>query len=153
MIQAVSPISPNAICGCIGANVQMPVQGRNYCIFDENLVDGYVRTKDTSLPYLINTLAVVQDEKAIAEGLYIADRMIDAGVNDMGKYYHVFARFNNTNSPVIQTFLAGIYRKTKVPDAFGPLLSMLMKNTFSPKTSNFDPNEEIGGAILDYLKK
>lgn len=131
----------------------MPTQDRNYCIFDQNLVDGYVRTKETSLPYLINNLAVVQDEKAIAEGLYIADRMIDAGVKDMGKYYHVFARFNNTDSPVIQTFLAEIYRKIKVPDAFGPLLSMLMKNTFSPKKSNFDPNEEIGGAILEYIKK
>lgn len=55
------------------------------------------------------------------------------------------------DSPNIQTFLAGIYRKTQVPDAFGPLVKMLIQNSMRPQTSNFDPNEEIGGAILSYL--
>ena len=62
-----------------------------------------------------------------------------------------FARFNNTDSPNIQTFLAGIYRKTQVPDAFGPLVVMLVQNAKNPPKTYFDPNEEIGGAILSYL--
>lgn len=65
--------------------------------------------------------------------------------------YPVLARFNNTTSPNIQTFLAGIYRKIQVPDAFGPLVKMLIQNSMRPQTANFDPNEEIGGAILSYL--
>lgn len=50
-------------------------------------------------------------------------------------------------------FLAGIYRKIQVPDAFGPLVNMLIKNSIDPPNPNqtFDPNEEIGGAILSYL--
>ena len=86
--------------------------------------------------------------------MYIAVRMIDGGVKTMGRHYSsVFSRFNNTDSPNIQTFLAGIYRKIQVPDAFGPLVNMLIKNTMRPAYPNqtFDPNEEIGGAILSYL--
>ena len=46
----------------------------------------------------------------------------------------------------------GIYRKIKIPDAFGPLWTMLIQNSINPpKNCPFDPNEEIGGAILDYL--
>ena len=59
---------------------------------------------------------------------------------------------NNTKNPNIQTYLAGIYRKIKVPDAFGPLCVMLIQNAINPpQNCHFDPNEEIGGAILDYL--
>ena len=79
--------------------------------------------------------------------------MLDNGVKGIDKMYPTFARFNDTKSPNIQTYLAGVYRKTKVPDAFGPLVKMLIKNSISEEKStvNFDPNEEIGGAILDYL--
>ena len=49
--------------------------------------------------------------------------------------------------------LAGIYRKTQVPDGFGPLMGMFLKNTMNPvKNVPFDPNEEVGGAILEYLR-
>ena len=66
--------------------------------------------------------------------------------------YPALSRFNDTKSPNIQTFLAGIYRKTQVPDAFGPLVKMLVQNSINPTPNPyFDPNEEIGGAILSYL--
>ena len=40
-----------------------------------------------------------------------------------------------------------------MPDAFGPLVKMLIQNSLQPMDKNapFDPNEEIGGAILSYL--
>jgi hypothetical protein len=66
--------------------------------------------------------------------------------------YPALSKYNQTKDPNIQTYLAGIYRKTKVPDAFGPLCVMLIQNAINPhKNCHFDPNEEIGGAILDYL--
>ena len=67
--------------------------------------------------------------------------------------YPTLARFNQTKSPNVQTYLAGIYRKTQVPDAFGPLVCMLIQNSVNPPKppQYFDPNEEIGGAILSYL--
>ena len=134
-------------------SVQMPDNKRNYCIFDRNKVDYFVKQKENALPYLTNILASSQNEAQITETLYILDRMLDNGTQGIDKLYPVLARFNSTQSPNIQTFLAGIYRKTQVPDAFGPLVKMLIQNSLKPYNPNqyFDPNEEIGGAILSYI--
>ena len=106
-----------------------------------------------SIDYYDKYLKQTDNEQEVTESLYIVNRMLDNGVKGIDKMYPTFARFNDTKSPNIQTYLAGVYRKTKVPDAFGPLVKMLIKNSISEEKStvNFDPNEEIGGAILDYL--
>lgn len=131
----------------------MPNTDRNYCLFNQAKVNYYVNQREQALPELENVLKTSKDEKEVVETLYIVDRMIDSGVKGVDKMYPTLAKHNDTNSPNVQTFLAGIYRKTKVPDAFGPLCSMLIKNSINPpdKSCGFDPNEEIGGAILDYL--
>ena len=132
---------------------QLPTPKRNYCIFDKNEVDYFVKQKEQALPVLTDILQHSNNEAQVTEALYIIDRMIDDGTRGIDKMYPVFARFNNTTSPNIQTYLAGIYRKTQVPDAFGPLVKMLIQNSLKPQNPNtsFDPNEEIGGAILSYL--
>lgn len=130
----------------------LPSGKRNYALVDRNKVDYFIKQKENALPYLTNILAVSNDEKEITEALYILNDMLDNGTQGIDKMYPVLSRFNNTQSPNIQTFLAGIYRKTQVPDAFGPLIKMLIQNSLRGQTSNFDPNEEIGGAILSYLK-
>ncbi len=135
--------------------VQMPNNQRNYCLFDQNKVDYFVKQKENALPYLTDILAKSQNEAQITETLYIIDRMIDNGTQGIDKLYPVFSRFNTTQSPNIQTFLAGIYRKIQVPDAFGPLVKMLIQNSLQPHNPNqpFDANEEIGGAILSYISE
>ena len=110
-----------------------------------------MKQKELGLPYLKEVLKNSNNEDQITESLYILDRMIDNGTKGIDKMYPVLSRFNKTRSPNIQTFLAGIYRKIQVPDAFGPLVSMLIQNSITPRQSVFDPNEEIGGAILSYL--
>ncbi len=135
-----------------GNSVQMPVQGRNYAIFDPNRVDYFVKQKEQALPYLNEILLHSYNEAQITETLYILDRMLENGTKGVDKMYPALSRFNNTNSPNIQTFLAGIYRKTQIPDAFGPLVKMLIQNSLNPCPDMvFDPNEEIGGAILSYI--
>ena len=93
-------------------------------------------------------------EEEICEGLYIADRMIATGTKGMDKmYYGSFSKFNENRSPNVQSFLSGVYRRILVPDAFGPLVKMLVTNIFVPqKDAPFDPNESIGGAILEHIK-
>ncbi len=132
---------------------QMPTKERNYCIFDKEEVDYFVSRKEKSLPHLTTVLQHSNNEAQVTETLYILDRMIDNGTKGIDKLYPVLSRFNNTDSPNIQTYLSGIYRKTQVPDAFGPLVNMLIKNSMKPDNPEklFDPNEEIGGAILSYL--
>lgn len=132
-------------------NTLLPQGNRNYVLVDQAKVDYFVRQREQALPYIAEILGHSNNEAQITETLYIFNRMLDEGVNDTKRMYPVLARFNNTQSPNIQTFLAGIYRKMQIPDAFGPLVKMLIQNSMRPQTSNFDPNEEIGGAILAYL--
>ena len=133
--------------------IQLPNENRNYSIVDKRKVYFYVKQREKALPQLENILKESNDEKEITETLYIVDQMINSGVKGVDKMYPTFSRFNQTKSPNVQTYLAGIYRKTQVPDAFGPLVCMLIQNSINPpKTPQyFDPNEEIGGAILSYL--
>ena len=131
---------------------QMPDIRRNYIMVDNNKVDTFVKQGENALPYISDVLQHSNNETQITETLYILDRMIDGGVKNIDKMYPVLSRFNNAKSPNIQTFLAGIYRKIQVPDAFGPLVKMLVQNSLNPNPSPFfDPNEEIGGAILSYI--
>lgn len=133
-------------------SVSYPNQTRNYCVFDENRVNKVVEKREKAISEIKNTLENPKNEDEILESMYELNLMLDNGVSGIEKLYPTLSKYNNTNSPNIQTFLAGIYRKTKVPDAFGPLCSMLIKNSINPhKNCPFDPNEEIGGAILDYL--
>jgi hypothetical protein len=130
----------------------LPSGNRNYALVDPKRVEFFVNQKENALPYLSDILMHSNNETQVTETLYIIDRMLDNGVQGIDKMYPVLARFNNTKSPNIQTYLAGIYRKTQVPDAFGPLVKMLIRNSLHPQISNFDPNEEIGGAILEYIR-
>ena len=135
-------------------SVSYPTLTRNYCIFDEQKVSNYVQNGEDSIQTINQRLLNPKNEKEVVESLYILNRMLDNGIdkNQISELYPTLSKYNNTNSPNIQTFLAGIYRKTKIPDAFGPLIKMLIRDSIEPpKNANFDPTEEIGGAILDYL--
>ena len=150
MIQPINTtVISNHPCGYSKNNTAGTI---NYKIFNERKVDYFVKQKEHALPYLNQILLHSMNEEQITETLYILNRMLDSGTKGIDKYYYSLSRFNNTTSPNIQTFLAGIYRKTQIPDGFGPLVSMLIRNSLSPNNNvNFDPNEEIGGAILSYL--
>ena len=141
-------------------NLQLPTCRRNYCTVDWNKLTPIVNQGEQALPSIKQSLATSNDETEILENLYTLDIMLDNGVQGIDKLYPELSRFNDTKSPNIQTFLAGIYRKTQIPDAFGPLVSMLISNSVTEAINNangiktqknFDPNEEIGGAIISYL--
>lgn len=134
--------------------IMLPAENRNFCLFDQNKVNFIASQKNYAIPYLKNILETSQDEKEIVETLYIIDKMAENGTKGIAALYPTLAKFNDTKSSNIQVFLAGIYRKTQVPDAFGPLVKMLIKNSQNDtKTQQaFDPNEEIGGAILAYIE-
>lgn len=128
-------------------SVSYPNQNRNYCLFDEKRIND-----KKNINVIKTSLENPKNEEDVLESLYALNLMIDEGYNKAGDLYPVLSKYNNTKNPNIQTFLAGIYRKTKIPDAFGPLWTMLIQNAINPpKDCYFDPNEEIGGAILDYL--
>ena len=137
----------------IGKATVLPSGNTNYSKFNEKLVKEIVSQKELALPYMEKFFQKACDEKEIVEGLYIVDCLIENGTKGVDKLYPTLSRFNQSESPNVQVFLAGIYRKIQVPDAFGPLCSMLIRNSINPnKSVNFDPNEEVGGAILEYIR-
>ena len=132
--------------------VLMPSQSCNYCRFEIDKLEPIINKGSNVLPEIKANLEGDLKEEDIVENLYILDRMLENGVKEVGTLYPTLSKYNYSDSPNVQTFLAGIYRKTKIPDAFGPLIAMLVRNSISPsKDAYFDPNEEIGGAILDYI--
>lgn len=132
----------------------MSTKEKPYCQFDQNKVDLFVNAKEKAIPALTKMLNEAETEEEKTEGLYIANQMIAAGTKGMDKmYYGTFSKFNEDRSPNVQSMLSGVYRRILVPDAFGPLVKMLVTNILVPqKDAPFDPNESIGGAILEHIK-
>ncbi len=136
----------------LGQGVSLPNSTRNYCTFDEKRTQELVNAKEEAVPYIDTFLRTANTEEQVLDALQILDKMLDKKVKGIEKMYPTLSRFNDVTSPNIQVMLAGIYRKTLIPDAFGPLNKMLLRQTFMPNSPYFDPTEEIGGAIMEYLK-
>lgn len=133
--------------------VAYPTQLQNYCTFSTDVQKKIERGVE-SLPGIKSALANPKNEEEVIENLYVLNMILDKDIdkNLVKDLYPELSKYNDTKSPNIQTFLAGIYRKIKIPDAFGPLVKMLIQDSINPhENCNFDPTEEIGGAILDYL--
>ena len=137
----------------LGNEVTLPNLQRNYCTYDELRTSEIVNAKEEALPYLDTFFKTAKTEEQVLDGLQILDKMLDKGVKGIDKMYPTLSKFNDLNSPNIQVMLSGIYRKTLVADAFGPLCKMLIKQSINPNSPFFDPTEEIGGAIIEYIRK
>ena len=138
----------------LGSDIRYPDATRNYCAYNEQRVNELSNYKEKAIEPLSMYISSSMNHNGIIESLFVVDKMIDKKTKNMEKMYPALSRFNQSQCPHIQSLLAGIYRKTQVPDAFGPLVNMLIKNSQNyqyPKPL-FDPNEEIGGAILEYIK-
>ena len=136
----------------LGQGVSLPNIQRNYCTYNEKRTQELVNAKEKALPYIDTFLKSANTEEQVLDGLQVLDKMLDKDVKGIEKMYPTLSRFNGTTSPNIQVMLSGIYRKTLVPDAFGPLVKMLIRQSLSPDCVLFDASEEIGGAIYEYLR-
>ena len=132
----------------------MSTKEKPYCQFDNDKVNLFVNAREKAIPALAEMLNNAKDEGEICEGLYIANSMAMENVKGVDKmYYGTFSKFNENRSPNVQSLLSGVYRRILVPDTFGPLVKMLADNIKEPPADPpFDPNESIGGAILELIK-
>lgn len=136
----------------LGQGVVFPNAQRNYCTYDEAKTAELVNAGEEALPYIDTFLRTAQTEEQVLDGLQVLDKMLDKGVKGIDKMYPTISRFNDVTSPNVQVMLAGIYRKTLVPDAFGPLTKMMIRQSIMPNYTYFDPTEEIGGALYEYIR-
>ena len=137
----------------LGKDVQLPDTKRNYCKVNEKRTENIAKYRENALGEVDMFLKTAKTEEQVIDGLFVLDKMLDDNVQGIDKLYPTLSKFNDTNSPNIQVMLAGIYRKTMVPDAFGPLNKMLYKQITNPNSPYFDATEEIGGAVLEYIRK
>jgi hypothetical protein len=136
--------------------VSYPEIARSHCVFSDDVYK-VLETRKGEISEIKSSLENPQSDAEVVADLFVLNNMLDEGedIKEVWKLYPTLSKYNKTKDPNIQTLLAGVYRKTKIPDAFGPLVVMLIQNAIhqdnSSFTPTFDPNEEIGGAILDYL--
>ena len=142
-------------------SVSYPEIAKTHCHFNDDVYKT-MENKRGDLKEIKTSLDNPKSDSEVIADLFILNQMIDQGedINEVKKIYPSLSKYNRTKDPNIQTLLAGVYRKIKVPDAFGPLIVMLIQNALRQSCDTekvekniypFDPNEEIGGAILDYL--
>ena len=144
----VKEFTPKAYKPC-----EMPTATRPFALFDQDKIDCFVRNKEMAIPRLARLVDNAKSEEEKTECIFIADQMAEAGTKNMGSLYYRMSKFNDDKSPNIQTFLSGFYRKTLNPDAFGPLVKTMMDNVKTPhKNISYDPNEEVGGAVIEYIR-
>lgn len=150
-MQISNPIIQNNVAR-LGQNVTFPNAQKNYCTYDEKKTTELVNAAEEALPYIDTFLKSATTEEQVLDSLQVLDKMLDKNVKGIDKMYPTLAKFNDVASPNVQVMLAGIYRKILVPDAFGPLCKMLIRQSLTPNSPFFDPTEEIGGAIYEYLR-
>ena len=142
-------------------SVSYPEIAKSHCHFSDDVYLA-MENKKGDLKEIKTSLDNPKSDAEVIADLFILNRMIDDGedINEVKKIYPSLSKYNRTTDPNIQTLLAGVYRKIKVPDAFGPLIVMLIQNALRQYNNStqgennvypFNPDEEIGGAILDYL--
>jgi len=135
------------------SGVSYPDIARSHCVFNDNVYK-FLENRNGDLTEIKESLKNPASDDEVVADLFVLNQMLDDGteVKDVWRIYPELSKYNQTKNPNIQTLLAGVYRKTKIPDAFGPLVVMLIQNAINPpKDATFNPDEEIGGAILDYL--
>lgn len=130
---------------------KLPDETTNHFVYDEELAAEIVSAKEAAVEPVLNLIETHEDEKSVTAGLYLLNRLLDAGTKGIENTYHVISKFNYTDSPNIKVMLSGVYRKTQIPDAFGPLMTMYMKDCQNTDNKPFDSKEEVCGAILSYL--
>lgn len=136
----------------LGEGLLHPCGTRNFTKVNEERVNYLAGLGTEALPYMKQYLEAPKTFDGLLEALFVVDKMADNKVYGIETLYPTLSRYNNSQCPEIQTMLSGIYRKTLVPDAFGPLCRMFYNQITSPPRGLFDPSEETGGAILEYLR-
>lgn len=134
-------------------SVSYPEIAKTHCHFSDT-VYSFMEKRTGDLQEIKISLEHPQSEDEVIADLFVLNQVIDnsGDVENIKYLYPILSKYNHSKNPNIQTLLAGVYRKIQVPDAFGPLMVMLIQNAINPpEDCGFDPNEEIGGAILDYL--
>jgi hypothetical protein len=124
---------------------------------DEPLIDNIAAYGEQAIPYLAAFFNRPQPPIALAEGIYAAQKLAQNKVKGVETLYGYLSRYNASPNPLIQTYLAGFYRRIDQPAAFGPMLGTMIQQSVYNYPLQGDPNrnisEEVGGSVLKIIAK
>ena len=88
------------------AIVSYPSEYRNYCLFDEQKVQGQIKKGDLGLEEIRQSLSNPKTEDEVVEDLFILNRMLDEGV-DKQKISNIYPELSKYNSTFSDGFISG----------------------------------------------
>ncbi len=137
----------------LGTQTRLPISG--IIQFNEPLVQEISRYREHAVPVLYNFLSTVQSIPALLEGLHTATRLAKTQVQNASSLYAAVSRWNTHPDPLVQIYLAGLYREIKEPATFGPMLATLVHRAVTQyplqSTPNYNITEEVGGTLLQQI--
>lgn len=123
--------------------------------FNLPLVQQIAAHKEQALPELYRFLSTTPSIPALIEGIYTAEQMTEAGVQNVASLYPAVSRWNTNPDPLVQIYLAGLYRELNIPTTFGPMLSTLVNRSVDQyplqSSSAYNITEEVGGTLLQQI--
>lgn len=150
-----APVS-NALPGLmaqLGTRTQVGMNG--VVQFNEPLVQAIMAHREAAVPALYQFLSTVQWVPAFLEGIQVAHKMAEAGVANIASLYPAVSQWNTNPDPLVQIYLAGLYRQMKIPTTFGPMLATLVNRAVYEYPLQSSPayniTEEVGGTVLQQI--
>ncbi len=126
---------------------------------NEPLIRSIIQYREAAVPLLSNILSQAgygipyPSVATIVETLYTAQRLAQSGVNTES-LYPAASRLNTHPDPLVQIYLAGLYRQLREPAAFGPMLTTLINHAvtqYPQAPSSWNVSEEVGGTVLQQI--
>lgn len=134
---------------------QTVITGDNLVRFNEPLVGQIASYGETAVPMLARFLSGTPSFHGLLEGLWTGQRLAQQGARNARILYGAVSQWNTHPAPLVQIYLAGLYRYLNEPASFGPMLATLMNRALTqyPLQSSRDYNitEEVGGTVLQQI--
>ncbi len=120
--------------------------------FDEPLIDRIARLKKAAISPLASLFRQPPSQAALIEGIRVADRLAEAHVPGVETLYASLSQWNTSPDPLVQIYLAGLYRRLNLPATVGPMMATLVHQSLVNYPAQGSPakniTEEVGGTIL-----
>lgn len=148
-----APASLPMLMQQLGMKTQIGMNG--LVQFNEPLVQQIVAHRQAAVPHLFNTLLTTTAVPVFLEAVHAADRLAELRTPGVQQLYGAVSRWNSHPDPLVQIYLAGLYRKLQHPATFGPMLSTLINRAVTQYPMQASPThnvaEEVGGAVLQQI--
>jgi hypothetical protein len=147
-------VSARAMAGVAQLGTQTRLLMNGSVLYNEPLVQQLVQMGPMVVPALQNFFMSVNSIPALVEGLYVAEKLAERGV-DTTPIAQSTARWNSHPDPLVQMNLARFYRKINNPGTFGPMMATLINQAVNQYASlsspNYNVSQEVGETVLNQI--